>query len=152
MSSSTRWLVGVLVVVALVAVAGVVAATGARPRTYPEGSPERVVQEYVQAIADRDSTKALSYMSKDLRDRCDPTPTESISRRGSAGVRATLQDVMTRDTKATVRVEITESYGDAPFGGGESKQEVVFELLQAPDGWRFSEAPWPVYCPPKPVR
>ena len=152
MSGSTRWLVGVLVVVGLLVVVGVVAAMGSQPRTYAEDSPEYTVQQYVRAVADRDTTKALSYMSADLIARCDSLPRDPISNRGSSNIRATLDEVTRRDTTAVVRVRITESYGEAPFGGGESNQDVTFELMQASDGWWFTEAPWPLYCPPKPVR
>lgn len=152
MSGSTRWLLGVLVGVGVIAAAGVVVAMGTRAPSYPADSPEYAVQQYVAAVADRDATKAMSYLSSELVARCDTIPRESITNRGRTSVRATLLDVTRRDNTAVVRVRITESYGDAPFGGGESNMEQSFELTRTADGWRFSEAPWPLYCPPKPVR
>lgn len=152
MSGSTRWLLGVLVGVGVIAAAGVVVAMGTRAPSYPSDSPEYAVQQYIAAVADRDATRATSYLARELVARCEIIPRESITNRSRSSVRATLLDVTKRDSTAVVRVRITESYGDAPFGGGESDMEQSFELTRTADGWRFSESPWPLYCPPKPVR
>lgn len=152
MSGSTRWLLGVLVGVSVIAAAGIAVAMGTRAPAYPEDSPEYAVQQYVAAVADRDASKAIGYLSSELVARCESIPRESITNRGRSSVRATLLEVTRRDGTAVVRVRVTESYGDAPFGGGESNMEQTFELTRSADGWRFTDAPWPLYCPPKPVR
>lgn len=152
MSGSTRWLLGVLIGVGVIAIAGIAVAMGTRAPAYPEDSPEYVVQQYVAAVADRDASKAISYLSTDLVARCESLPRETITNRGRSSVRATLLDVTRRDSVAVIRVRVIESYGDAPFGGGESNMEQSFELTLIADGWRFTESPWPLYCPPKPVR
>lgn len=152
MSGSTRWLAGVCAVVLVIVVAGVLAAMRGGPQSYPADSPEYTVQQYVRAVADRDATKAISYMTSELRDRCDTTPRDAITNRGRSNVRATLENVQRGDKTATVRVGITESYGSGPFDGGDSTQTVVFELVQQADGWRFTDAPWPLYCPSAPAK
>jgi len=155
---STRWLVLAAVVVALVIAAGVAASVmGGSARTYPDGSPERAVQQYLQAVAANDATRALEFLSTDLAKRCADTPRDAISNRGRQSVRATLEETTLRDGTASVRVTLIESYGDAPFGGDESNFSTVFELRQEGGAWRFSQSPWPLYCPtsitiPAPVR
>ncbi|MEI6666233.1 MAG: hypothetical protein WCL53_08805 [Chloroflexota bacterium] len=152
MSSSNRWLAGVCAVVLVIVAVGVFAATRGGPPSYPADSPEYTVQQYVRAVADRDATKATSYMSSELQARCDTLPRETITNRGRSSVRATLEDVKRSDKTATVRVGITESFGSGPFDGGDSTQTVVFELQQQADGWRFTDAPWPLYCPSAPAK
>ena len=39
-----------------------------------------------------------------------------------------------------VRVTLIETYGDAPFGGGESNFSTAFELRQEDGAWRFSQS------------
>jgi hypothetical protein len=150
MSASTRWLVGVGVAVAAIVVVGVVvAAAGGRVRTYPEGSPERTVQQYLEAVSRHDAAAAYEYLDDDLAERCDDfRPQDPISSSGRDGVRAALEETTHRDGIAYVRVKLTESYGDSPFDGGESTHTQSFELTQRAEGWRFTESPWPLYCPP----
>jgi hypothetical protein len=152
MSGSTRWLLGVLIAVGVIAASGVAVALGTRAPSYPTDSAEYAVQQYVAAVADRDATKAIGYLSPEVVARCESIPRDAITNRGRSSIRATLLDVTRRDSVTVVRVRITESYGDAPFGGGESNMEQTFELTRGADGWRFAESPWPLYCPPKSVR
>ena len=152
MSGSTRWLLGVLIGVGLITAAGVAVALGTRAPSYPADSAEHAVQQYIGAVADRDATTAIALLSSEVVARCESLPREAITNRGRSSLRATLLDITPRDGVTVVRVRITESYGDAPFGGGESNMEQTFELTRGGAGWRFVEAPWPLYCPPKPVR
>ena len=152
MSSSTRWLAGVCAVVLVIVVVGVLAAMRGGAQTYSTDSPEYAVQQYVRAVADRDATKAISYMSSDLQARCDTLPRDAITNRGRSNVRATLQDVQRNGSTATVRVGITENFGSGPFDGGDSTQQVVFELRQQAGVWQFTDAPWPLYCPSAPAK
>ena len=153
MATSNRWLVIVGGVVALAVIAGIaVTVLASGERIYPEGSPERVVQDYLRAVNDRDATAAFGYLAPDLAAKCEPKPRDAISNRGSTSIRATLDRSEVRDSTAEVRVNLTETYGGgAPFGGGESTYTQTFVLKQIDGNWRFSEAPWPIYCP-EPLR
>lgn len=141
--------IGALLTVAIAAAAAVAAIRGAEDEL-PEGTPGRTVQLYLRAIEDRDATKAYSYLSPELASRCSRTfPKDAITNRGSASIRATLEETRIAGVTATVRVELTEHFGDAPFGQSDPKQKLVFQLEQVEGEWRFSESPWPLYCPPK---
>ncbi|TAK81087.1 MAG: hypothetical protein EPO16_00295 [Dehalococcoidia bacterium] len=148
MSNSTRWLAGIGAAILLAVVAGlVITVTTGRETTYPEGTPERVVQDYLHAVSDRDATAATSFLSPELAARCSTTYRDPIVNR-SAGLRATLDRATVRGDKAEVQVRITETYGAGPFGSNESTQNVAFNLTKSDAGWRISEAAWPLYCPP----
>jgi hypothetical protein len=156
MSASTRWLVGIgVAVVAIVLVGVAVAATGGRVRAFPDGSPERTVQLYLEAVSDGDEDAALEYLSADLQRQCEDLVSRGgpISYQGRDGVHAALEEATVRDGLARVQVRLTETYGDPPFGGGESTHTQEFELRQFDGEWRFVESPWPLYCPvvPKPL-
>lgn len=158
MTASTRWLaiLGAGIVVAVIAGIAVTTLAGGE-REYAEGSPERVVQDYLRAVSDRDSTRAFSYFDPALLASCGPKPREAITNRGSTSLRATLDRTAVHDGIAEVRVRLTESYNnDSPFGSGESTFTQTYILKQVDGAWRFAEAPWPTYCPqpalPVPVR
>lgn len=140
--------IGVLFAVAIAA-AAVIASIRGGEDDLPEGTPGRVVQLYLKAVEDRDATKALTYLSPELASRCSTYPKEAITRRGDSSFRATLEETRIDGATATVRVELTETFRGAPFGQSDPKQTLVFELQQVSGEWRFSDSPWPLYCPPK---
>ncbi|MBM4410592.1 MAG: hypothetical protein FJ037_04580 [Chloroflexi bacterium] len=149
MSASTRWLAILAAVIAVAVFAGILVTMGAGGAdTYPEGSPERAVQDYLRAVGDREATTALSFISPELAARCSTTSREPIASRGSSGLRATLDRATTRGETAEVHVLITETYGSGPFGANESNQTAVFILARTDGQWRFTEPPWPLHCPP----
>ncbi|MEI7925690.1 MAG: hypothetical protein WCI61_05840 [Chloroflexota bacterium] len=149
MATSTRWLAIVAAVIVIAVGGGIVVTTVVGgERAYAPGTPERTVQDYLHAVSDRDATAAFTFLAPDLLAKCEPKPRESISNRGSNTLRATLDRAVTRDGVADVRVRLTESYNsDGPFSSGENTFTQSFILQQVSGEWRFSEAPWPIYCP-----
>jgi len=148
MSGSTRWLIVVGAVLSvLVAAALAFTALLGHETAYPDGTPERVVQQYLHAVSDHDVGAATSFLTADLAARCETTYRDPIVNRTSS-LRATLDRAVTRDDTAEVHVRITETYGAGPFGSNESVQTVVFILARVDGAWRLSESPWPMYCPP----
>jgi len=153
MSASTRWLAGVGIVVAVVVItAAVLTALAEDEQQFPPGSPEAAVQSYLREVANGDATAAFAYLSSDLLDHCGDFPRDAITQRGNYRFRATLVETVERDAFVEVNVDVSERWGDPPFGGGESTWRQVFVLSQEDGAWRFSESPWPLYCPnPKPL-
>jgi hypothetical protein len=148
LNSSTRWLVGILSVTAVLVVASVaVALLGDREADLPEGTPQAAVQAYLRAVADGDSTAAMEWYSPELLERCEPSYLRDSLRWGPGRFRATLGEVIARDGAAEVRVTVIQTYGDGPFGRSESRFEQSFFLEEYAEGWRFVEPPWPTYCP-----
>lgn len=152
MTASNRWLMIVGGVIALAVVAGIaVTVLAGGEQQYAAGTPERTVQDYLRAVNDHDATTALALFAPALAEQCDTIPRDPIADRGDSSIRATLDRTTMRDDTAEVRVRLTESYGsDSPFGGGDYTTTHAFLLTQVDGEWRFSEAPWPTFCP-KPV-
>lgn len=150
MSRSTLLL---LLIAALFAIAVAAAATVAALRggedELPAGTPERTVQLYLKAVEEHDATAAFSYFAPSLSTRCGYLPREAISQRGDASIRATLDEVRIDGERATVRVDLTETFRNTPFGASDPKQTLTFELQRIEGDWRFAEAPWPFYCASK---
>lgn len=146
MARSTLLLIaiGIVFVVAVAAAAAVVAIRGGEDEL-PDGSPERVVQLYLRAVEDHDATEAFSYLSPGLAERC-TTSRDMITQRANASIRATLEEATVEGSSATVRVELTETFNNAPFGQSDPRQKLVFDLELVDGRWLFSESPWPLYC------
>jgi hypothetical protein len=147
MSRSTLVLVSVAAALALlVAAAAAVAALTGNEERFADGTPERAVQEYLHAIEDQDATAAFAFLAPALVERCGQLPREMVTRRGDTAIRATLDRVVTRDGAATVHVDLSETFQDAPFGMSDPEQSLVFELSEVDGAWRFTQMPWPLYC------
>lgn len=148
MSASTRWLVIVAGVGALlVAVSVVVALAVDREEEFAAGTPEAAVQAYLRAAAEGDATAVVEMFSADLQARCDTRQIRDTLRWNPNDFRATLRDVTERGDTTEVRLGITQIYGSGPFGRNESTFEQVFVLAEGTDGWVFVEPPWPTWCP-----
>lgn len=132
-------LVAVGVLVLLAVIAGVLSATREGPQL-SEGSPEAAVQDYLAAVAEGDDAAAAAILDPqgectedDLRDGGQP----------STG-RIVLRDVEVDGDEADVQVEIVYG-GEGPFGGGEWREEVRFDLRRDADRWVITGEPWPMY-------
>lgn len=148
--SSTRWLIGTVVIVVLVAVAAVVVTSLREPTALPAGSPEAAVQRYLQAVADGDRDAALGAYTPRLGERCEgepmhrpPFPDERVS------FDADLLDTREVDGDTVeVRVRITEYSGEPPFSGGGYDHTEVFRLRRVDGAWGIDEVHWPYHlCP-----
>ncbi|MEX2228916.1 MAG: hypothetical protein WEB13_04675, partial [Dehalococcoidia bacterium] len=78
MSTSTRWLLGVGVAIAAAIVfAVVVALTVGDEQSFADGTPERTVQRYLEAVAARDASAALDFISPAALDECGTIPRDA---------------------------------------------------------------------------
>lgn len=152
-SSSTRWLAGIALFAAALIITSVLLSVllGDDAELLPADTPEGTVQRYIRALNEKDPITAYSYVSKDLEPDCTLqhfiNTTEYITERG---VGAELVRTTSVDGSRVVRVEITESRLDPPFGGGQYSFTVTFTLEQQDGEWRMTEPPWPMsWCPPQ---
>ena len=151
MTRSTQWLLGVLAaLVALIAIAIVVSVTAGGESDLDPTTPEGAVQAYLHNISERDAEGAWALFAPDLQDRCSLSSVRDALRYGPRDFRAQLGDVEPRTETTDVFVTITERYGGV--FGGESAYEQVFPMAQVDSEWRLAEAPWPLWCPPEPIR
>lgn len=158
------WLIGGGAFVGLLLVASVVVALTQGEDTLPDGTSERAVQLYIQAVRDDDFEGAHALMSEELKEEC---PVETLAARSFGGgreardSRVTLRDSRTFDDTAVVTAEVTRIRGSGPFGTSESSHEQRYTLVQEDGQWRLSRAsgssfggPWPYYScrDPEPFR
>ena len=72
-STSSRWLIGAGAVITVLVVASVLVAvlgTTGETVTYPEDTPEGVVQRYLQAIQASETQVAYDYLGVELQEGC----------------------------------------------------------------------------------
>jgi hypothetical protein len=127
-----------MVVIALIAVLAAVL-SGREVETLDSGSPEGVVQEYLQAVLDGDEVTAHGFLSAEFAQKC------SLDEFGRFGfvednVRVVLREVSLDGEAARVEVSITESGG---LGDGGWTDDVTFRLERSGETWVITRAPWP---------
>ena len=163
MAASNRWLIGIgaalggLVLLALV----ISLVSGGRSQiTYAEDTPEGVLQRYLSAMLDGDTTAAYAYLSPDLQERC---LLEEWRRQSRGIVDRTEQSqiVLTKvdrpsDNEAIVSVTITtlDTSRIILVPPVENSFNLEFFLDRLDDGrWAFTEFPWPAFgCHAREIR
>jgi hypothetical protein len=111
------------------------------PRQFDPDSPQGTAQGYFQAINDGDEDLATSFLTDDLRERCDG---EWQFRDFESANRVVITDTKIDGDAATVRVAITVSYGDDPFGGGSYENDETIKMVRIGDVWLISKRTWPM--------
>ena len=137
------WLGGMVLV--LLALGTVLAVTRPEPEFEP-GTPEAVAHGYIAAVFAGDVDVAFTYLSDELQNRC---LAEDL-RRGWVpdSARVVITDTEVNGDRAVVRIRIGERQPGQPFSMGETSYEEMLIMTRTGDGWRISEAPWPIYfCP-----
>lgn len=129
--------------VVAIAVAAVVAATRDAP-VLDEGSPEAVVQAYVDAMIEGDESAAHGYLSVEIQAECSVSDLRDRAERPQ-DLRVTLRSVTVDGDEAEVEVTVTENAGGGLFGGDGYSYDETFILTGSGEAWVISERPWPVY-------
>jgi hypothetical protein len=135
----------------IIAIAAVIVSSTRQPARVPAGSPEGLVQRYLQAVADDDPAAIRTTYTPALRERCNASepaygPVFSDDSRSFEADLISTREV-DRDT-VEVRVRITEFSGDPPFGGGGYDHTEVFVVEAINGGWGLTQAAWPYnVCP-----
>lgn len=130
--------VGVLLLVAVVAV--VLSATRPGPQL-AEGSPEAAVRDYVAAVAEDDREAAAALL--DPQGSCDEDDMRQYGSSSSSG-RIVLREAEVDGDEAVVHVDVVHD-GEGPFGAGEWRDELRFDLRRDGERWVITGEPWPMY-------
>lgn len=137
---ATRGLaIAVAVLVVLAVVAGVLAALRPGPEL-PGGSPEARVRDYVAALYERDPGRAVRQLDPD--GLCTEGDLRDVFLDERA--RVVLRESTTEGGTARVRVDLVHA-GEGPFGGGENREPVTFDLRRDGDRWVITGEPWPTF-------
>lgn len=126
------------IVIALVSVV-IALVTRQSVTKFPDGSPQRVVQQYLQAIVDRDYQAAIDYLAPDTKCTTSDLDTTYVS----TEVRVDLVKAEITGDTAQVRVSVGTG-SDAPFGSI-YLEEHVYRLAKVSNEWRITGVPWPLY-------
>ena len=146
------WLIGGAVFLVALLVASVIVALLDSEETQPEGTPERALQLFLDAVRQDDFELAYSFLSEELKEEC--TVEEFVGgnfpkRDHLRDDRVTLESTATVKETVFVTVRVTQFRGSGPFGTSESSFEQRFALRQKEGQWRFTEYPWPFFrCGP----
>ena len=117
----------------------VVLAVKEPPPQLDASSPEGTVQQYLQAITDRDFDAALKFLATDTKCKVEDFDRAYIQ----DSLRIALADVSTTGTSASVKVRIETANGD-PFGGSYTDNQ-AFRLSKSDNDWKITGIPWPTY-------
>ena len=112
------------------------------PAEFEPGTPEAVVQAYIEAVLDEDPDDAWELLTPRLQGRCDPEDLEPRYRRARQGG-ITLIETRERENTAVVELEFNAASDDGPFDVYEYSYRERFDLRLVDGEWRVSDVPWP---------
>ena len=141
------WLVGAGAALAALLIASIAIAVVSKPETLPDGTPERAVQLYLEAVSDDDFEAAHNLLSAELKRSC---PVENMVGRFYAkdklsDSRVTLEETAFAGGKAIVIAKVTTIRGDGPFDTSARQHEQRYTLVEEDGEWRFVNEPWPYH-------
>ena len=148
------WLIGAGSLLAILLVASVVVALVQRVEPLAEGTPERAVQLYLEAIADGDLEAAHNLLSAELKEECsiDDLVRRSYATKELEDSRITLEKTDHVGGNAIVTAKVTTLRSNSPFGSSENSYDRRFTLVEEDGSWRFTSNPWPYPGCMKPVQ
>jgi len=149
---SSRWLAAIVLAVlavALLSLAVILLNRSPEVASLPENTPEGTVQRYLQALKEGDYSTAFGFLSPELQQRCDYLAFRQTGSWNSLdGASIALENTESlKDGRSAVKIRVTESRDDFPFGNTYSHTQ---EFLLSPrgEGWQFDAPAWPQsWCP-----
>lgn len=136
---STNLYLGLVVSIVLIIALIAAIATDNSSKTLSAGSPERVVQEYLQAINDGRNDLAAKLLARDSS--CTIQDIDRAWRSPSSQI-ALLESRKTGDT-AVVRISLQRDAN--ALMDPSSDEEFIYRLVKESNEWRISGIPWPLY-------
>lgn len=130
------------VLITAVLVTAVIAAifSGNSAKTLSPGSPEKTVQEYLQALTDGRNDLAANQLSKESG--CTVEDIDRVYIWPSAQI--TLLKSEITGNSAIVQVSI-ERRTDTFMDSGIMNEQPTYRLIKEKSQWRISGIPWPLY-------
>ena len=135
------WALAALAAAALVI--GAIANVLHSPTPLAAGSPEQVVQAYLQAVFDGDYSDAREYLAEDVARSCSTADFRQAWIPQS--LTAALEDVRVDGDTVEVVVRLRTEPGPDPFGIDDFASQEMFVLAQRQGQWRIEGDPWPVW-------
>lgn len=132
-------LAGLVGAILLLAVLAVVLASGRGTVEYPQSSPERALQSYLQAVIKGDTVAAYSYISEESE--C--TQTDMDNAYVNDVSRVDIDSVSTSGDRSTIRVRLEFNNGSV-FDDTYSEEQ-RFSLVRESGAWKITGGAWPMY-------
>lgn len=136
---TTTVVVVTTLVVAVAAVVVLVFAVGRDVSTYDEGTPERVVQQYLNSAFDGDYDRAASLIEPSSQ--CDADDLDRAYIQDDA--RVGLVESVIEGDRARVRLDVEFPSG-GPLGGVYSEEHTL-RLVKSANSWLLTGVPWPLF-------
>lgn len=139
-SRSVNFYLTVLITVILAIAIIAAIFSGNSARTLNPGSPEKIVQEYLQSLTDRHNDLAAKQLSKESS--CTVSDIDSAYIWPSAQI--TLLKSEVTGNSAIVRVSIQRET-DTFMDSGILDEQPAYRLIKEQGQWRITGIPWPLY-------
>lgn len=131
---------GAVVVLAIL----VAVALGLRGNTsFPPGSPEEALQQFLQAGLDGDEPATVALIADAKRSDCGDRAEPQYGPWSSSGIGFELDEVDTDGSNATITTTMRYSDDGDPFDRSSRGSSYRFELVQEGGEWFIAEADWP---------
>jgi len=139
------WMIGSGVALGALLIAAIAVALMRDAVVLPEGSPERAVQLYLEAISGEDFEAAQATLSSELKERCslEALYSRSYTRENLDDSRVSHDTTNLVDDKAIVVLEVTQLSRGGPFDLNEWAHDEHYTLVREEGEWRISASPWP---------
>ena len=112
-------------------------------RSFPAGSPEDALQQFLEAGLDGDEDATVALMVPEARDDCTDRLEPQYGPRSTRGLGFELDDVDVDGPVANISVTMRYSDNGDPFDGSSRGGTYRFELHQQGDEWFVADADWP---------
>ena len=140
---------GLGILLFILVITSVVLAINRKSHTMKEGTPERVVQIYLQHLSEEDFENAYALLNEELKSEC--TFREFITNSTLAKTRLKGDSLTHKNTNefeevAIVSIEVTSIQTSIPFGADETRREELFTLSLEDGIWKISDLQFPTGC------
>ena len=148
------WIIGSGVALGVLLIAAIAIALIRNAVVLPEGSPERTVQIYLEAVSDDDIEAARAMLSSEFKERCtlEEMFSRSFGRQSIEDSRVTYDKTNYVEDKAFVVFEVTQTSNSGPFGIDEYSRDEQYALIREEGEWRLSSTAWPYHSCAQPIR
>ncbi len=132
-------------IIAMAALLTIALAANRNVASYPEGSPEAALQQFVSASLDEDEDAMLLLLTDQMRSRCTALLADSGFDRSWSGtsLRADLAEIEVDGDRAEAMVRFQEGNNDDPFDSSSWDFERRYVLVESDGSWFIERAGWP---------
>lgn len=139
MKKNTPWVLAAVVGVLVAASLVTFLLTARDTAEFPDGSPEAAVQEYLDAVLDRDGEAAVRSLTADSP--CDVEDFDKAYLDNDVHVALNRVDV----SGSTARVDVVITSGSGSLLPSGWSEERTFRLERSGERWLVTGTPWPLF-------